>query len=88
MSPFLILILGMNNTTGQFNKYIQVQKLNQIYIGQLMRVEQIAERYQINNQLKAQSTKSHQSTTEDNGTLSMKSIINNVPKFDPNEDKF
>jgi hypothetical protein len=48
-----IKLLEINNTTGQFNKDIQMkqdryQKLKQTYIGQrqeLLRVEQIAERY-------------------------------------------
>jgi hypothetical protein len=89
-----IKLLETNNNSGQFNKDIEMeqekyQRLRQIYIEQreeLLRIAncelQIAERYQ-----PTLESPEFQIPPIDYrrqfGTLSMKNIINNVPKFDP-----
>ncbi len=85
-----IKLLETINNSGQFNKDIEMeqekyQRLKQMYIEQreeLLRVEQIAERYQPT--LESPEFKIPPiDYRRQFGTLSMKNIINNVPKFDP-----
>ena len=89
-----IKLLETNNNFGQFNKDIhqeeeKYRRIKQTYIEQkqeLMRVEQIAERYQ-----PTLESPKYQMPPEDyrrhHSTMSMKNITNNVPKFDPDDEK-
>lgn len=88
-----IKLLETNNISGQFNKDIRTEeekykRLKQVYLGQkqeLVRVEQIAERYQPT--LEGPEYKEPPMDYKRQfGTLSMKNITNNVPKFDPDKE--
>ena len=88
-----IKLLETNNVSGQFNKDIRTEeekykRLKQVYLGQkqeLVRVEQIAERYQPT--LEGPEYKEPPLDYKRQfGTLSMKNITNNVPKFDPDNE--
>ena len=88
-----IKLLETNNISGQFNKDIRTEeekykRLKQVYLGQkqeLVRVEQIAERYQPT--LEGPEYKDPPMDYKRQfGTLSMKNITNNVPKFDPDNE--
>ena len=88
-----IKLLETNNMSGQFNKDIRIEeekykRLKQIYLGQkqeLVRVEQIAERYQPTLE-SPEYKESPLDYKRQFGTLSMKNITNNVPKFDPDKE--
>ena len=90
-----IKLLETNNISGQFNKDIRTEeekykRLKQVYLGQKqelvrVRVEQIAERYQPT--LEGPEYKEPPLDYKwQFGTLSMKNITNNVPKFDPDKE--
>ena len=88
-----IKLLETNNVSGQFNRDIQTEeekykRLKQIYLGQkqeLLRVEQIAERYHPTLESPEYKEPPHDYKRQF-GTLSMKNITNNVPKFDPDNE--
>jgi len=88
-----IKLLEMNNVTGQFDKDIKLEeekyrRFKQLYIGQkqeLMRAEKIEERYQPTLEM-PEFREPSEGYRRQCGTLSMKNIINNVPKFDPDNE--
>ena len=88
-----IKLLEMSNGSGQFDRDIKLeeekyQRLKQLYLGhkqELARVEKIAERYQPTLEM-PEFKEQPDGYRRQFGTLSMKNIINNVPKFDPDNE--
>jgi hypothetical protein len=83
----------MNNAAGQFDRDIKMEeekykRLKQLYLShkqELNRVERIAERYQPTLEM-PEFREPPEGYRRQFGTLSMKNIINNVPKFDPDNE--
>ena len=88
-----IKLLEMNNAAGQFDRDIKMEeekykRLKQLYLShkqELNRVERIAERYQPTLEM-PEFREPPEGYRRQFGTLSMKNIINNVPKFDPDNE--
>jgi len=89
-----IKLLEMSNGSGQFDRDIKLeeekyQRLKQLYLGhkqELARVEKIAERYQPTLEM-PEFKEQPDGYRRQFGTLSMKNIINNVPKNTIEEDQ-